>query len=60
MGLFFTKKSEAFVVFKSFKVHVEKETKSFIRTLSTNQRGEFAFCDVNGIQRQLTATYTPQ
>ena len=58
--------SEAFVVFKSFKVHVEKETNSFIRTLRTDQGGEFtskeffAFCDVNGIQRQLTTAYTPQ
>ena len=47
---FLIEKSEAFVVFKSFKIHVEKETNSFIRALY----------DVNGIQRQLTAAYTPQ
>ena len=47
---FLTEKSEAFVVFKSFKIHVDKETNSFIRALY----------DVNGIQRQLTTAYTPQ
>ena len=64
---FLTKKSEAFVVFKSFKVNVEKETNSFIRTLRIDQGGEFTskefeivFCDVNGIGRQLTVAYTAQ
>ena len=48
-------KSEALVVFKSFKIHVEKETNSFIRVLRTDRGGEFTsqefinFCDVNGI-----------
>ena len=64
-GLFLMEKSEAFVVFMSFKIHVEKETNSFIRMLRTDRGGEFTsqefinFCDVNGIQRQLTAAYTP-
>ncbi|RVW64797.1 Retrovirus-related Pol polyprotein from transposon TNT 1-94 [Vitis vinifera] len=51
---------------KRFKIHVEKETNSFIRALRTDRGGEFTsqeftnFCDVNGIRRQLTAAYTPQ
>ena len=59
-------KSETFNAFKRFKVHVEKETYIFIRDLRTDRGGEFTsqefntFCDVNGIQRQLTAAYTPQ
>ena len=63
---FLIEKSEAFVVFKRFKIHVEKETNSFIRALRTDRGGEFTsqeftnFCDVNGIRRQLTAAYTPQ
>lgn len=63
---FLMEKSEALAVFKSFKIHVEKETNSLIRVLRTDRGGEFTsqefinFCDVNGIRRQLTATYTPQ
>ena len=50
---------------KFFKNHVE-ETNSFIKALQTDRGGEFTsqeftnFYDVNGIQRQLTTTYTPQ
>ena len=63
---FLIEKSEVFPVFKNFKIHVEKETNSFIKVLRTDQGGAFTsqeftnFCDVNGIQRQLTATYTAQ
>ena len=63
---FLMEKSEAFVVFMSFKIHVEKETNSFVRMLRTDRGGEFTsqefinFCDVNGIRRQLTTAYTPQ
>ena len=63
---FLMEKSEAFAVFMSFKIHVEKETNSFIRMLRTDRGGEFTsqefinFCDVNGIRRQLTVAYTPQ
>ena len=63
---FLIEKSEAFVVFKSFNIHVEKETNSFIRALCTDRGGEFTsqeftnFYDVNGIRRQLTAAYKPQ
>ena len=64
--IFWTEKSEAFVVFESFKIHVENETNLFIRALRIDRGGEFAsqeftnFCDVNGIRRQLIATYMPQ
>ncbi|RDX93349.1 hypothetical protein CR513_24400, partial [Mucuna pruriens] len=46
---FLVEKSEAFLVFKNFKIHVEKEADSLIRGLRTNCRGE-----------QLIAAYTPQ
>lgn len=63
---FLVEKSEAFVIFKSFKARVEMETGRFIRSLRTDRGGEFTsqkftnFCDVNEIKRQLTAAYTPQ
>ncbi|RVW39030.1 Retrovirus-related Pol polyprotein from transposon TNT 1-94 [Vitis vinifera] len=63
---FLVEKSEALAVFKSFKIHVEKKTNSFLRSLRTDRGGEFTsqefanFCDVHGIRRQLTAAYTPQ
>ena len=63
---FLVEKSETFDAFKRFKVHVENETNTFIRGLCTDRGGELTsqefnnFCDVNGKQRQLTATYTPQ
>ncbi|CAL2255657.1 unnamed protein product [Prunus armeniaca] len=65
-GYFLIEKSEAFVSFKNYKARVEKETGMFIRSLRTDRGGEFTsqefinFCTVNGIQRQLTAAYTPQ
>ena len=63
---FLVEKSQAVDIFKCFKNRVEKETGSCIRTLRTDRGGEFtsqefnAFCDGNGISRQLTAAYTPQ
>ena len=63
---FLAEKAEAFVTFKNFKIHVEKETDSTIKCLRTDRGGEFMsqefknFCDNNGIQRQLTAAYSPQ
>ena len=38
---FLVEKSEALSVFKSFKIHVEKETSSFLRCLRTDRGGEF-------------------
>jgi transposase InsO family protein len=63
---YLVEKSEALHVFKSFKTKVEKETGLCIRGLRTDRGGEFTsleftdFCTTNGIQRQLTASYTPQ
>jgi hypothetical protein len=63
---YLVEKSEALYVFKSFKTKVEKEIGLCIRGLRTDRGGEFTsleftdFCTTNGIQRQLTASYTPQ
>lgn len=60
------KKFEAIVVFKRFKAQVEKETGQSIKVFRTDHGGEFTsheftnLCEMNGIRRQLTATYTPQ
>lgn len=59
-------KSEAFEKFKIFKSMVEKETKETIGTLRTDRGGEFtsnefrSFCDAAGINRHLSAPYSPQ
>ncbi|KAM7495301.1 hypothetical protein LguiB_029910 [Lonicera macranthoides] len=63
---FFQEKFEAFEAFKSFKARVEKEIVSFIKTFRIDRGGEYCskafeqFCDVQGIQRELTAAYSPQ
>ncbi|GKB83567.1 putative RNA-directed DNA polymerase [Tanacetum coccineum] len=57
---------EAFIKFKNFKNLIEKEAGTSIQCLRTDRGGEFtsneftAFCDEHGINRQLTAAYTPQ
>ena len=59
-------KSEAFVKFKAFKNLVEQETGERIKTFRTDRGGEFtsfefqAYCESQGIQRHLTAPYSPQ
>ena len=59
-------KSEAFGRFKKFKVLIEREAGTTIKTLRTDRGGEFTshdfnnFCEENGIQRHLTAPYSPQ
>ena len=59
-------KNEAFEKFKNFKVLAEQETKSELRTFRTYRGGEFcsnefvAFCEKNGVNRHLTALYSPQ
>ncbi|CAM8965989.1 unnamed protein product [Rhodiola kirilowii] len=63
---FLCEKNEAFTLFKSFKIMVEKETGAAISCLRTDRGGEFtsssfnSFCEEQGIKRQLTASYTPQ
>ncbi|KAG7556107.1 Integrase catalytic core [Arabidopsis suecica] len=64
--LLLKEKGEAFNKFKSFKANVEQETKKSIKTFRTDRGGEFlsaefqTFCDGSGIQRHLTAPYSPQ
>ncbi|CAL9024982.1 unnamed protein product [Prunus brigantina] len=59
-------KSEAFDEFKSFKTLVENETDKNIKTLRTDQEGEFCskefdfLCREKGIKRHLTTAYMPQ
>ncbi|KAK2970503.1 hypothetical protein RJ640_013575 [Escallonia rubra] len=63
---FLQEKSEAFLAFKNYKAHVEKEVGSPIKILRTDRGGEYNshefvnFCEIHGIKRQLTAAYTPQ
>lgn len=63
---FLKNKSESFETFKKFKVFVETEVGTKIKTLRSDRGGEFTshsfneFCEQNGIKRQLTAAYTPQ
>jgi hypothetical protein len=60
------KKSEAFDIFKRFKVMVEKESGKYIEVLRSNRGGKYMltnfmeFCHFHGIKRQFTTRYTPQ
>lgn len=60
------RKSEAFDKFKSFQNLVEQETKVTLKTFRSDRGGEFLskefkdYCDKNGINRHLTAPYSPQ
>lgn len=64
--LLLSEKSEAFKGFKRFKILVESETRSKLKTLRTDRGGEFTshdfkdYCDKHGINRHLTAPYSPQ
>lgn len=59
-------KSEALEKFKIFKLRTEQETKTELRALRTDRGGEFvshefqSYCDKYGINRHLTAPYSPQ
>lgn len=63
---FLSEKSEALEAFKRFKALVERETGLLIKCLRTDRGGEYnsnefkELCASHGIQRQLTAAYTPQ
>ena len=59
-------KSEALDTFKKFKALVENERGCKIKCLWIDGGGKFcskafqSYCDMNGIKRQHTKTYTPQ
>jgi transposase InsO family protein len=59
-------KSKAFDIFKFYKARVEKETRTFIKSLRIDRGGEFTsqefknLCNTNGIHKQLIVAYTPQ
>ncbi|PNX98657.1 gag-pol polyprotein, partial [Trifolium pratense] len=63
---FLSEKSEALTIFQKFKAIVENETKLKIQCLRTDRGGEYTstafneYCDIQGIKRQLTTSYTPQ
>ncbi|GKA70107.1 retrovirus-related pol polyprotein from transposon TNT 1-94 [Tanacetum coccineum] len=63
---FLKEKSEAFEVFKKFKVMVEKTIGYFIKALRSDRGGEYMstsfinFCDEQGVRRFLTSPYSPQ
>ena len=63
---FLKEKSEVFNIFNKFKSHVEKESGCKIKCLRSDNGTEYtsskfkAFCEVEGIHRQMTVPYTPQ
>ena len=63
---FLKEKSEAFATFKKFKALVEKQKGCSIKTIHSDRGGEYTsrefeeYCKNEGIQKQLTARYTPQ
>ncbi|GJW07799.1 retrovirus-related pol polyprotein from transposon TNT 1-94 [Tanacetum coccineum] len=63
---FLKEKSQAFEAFKTFKAMVEKEKGLKIKSMRSDKDGEFLskefnkFCEDNGIQRFLTAPYSPK
>jgi transposase InsO family protein len=58
-------KSEAFEIFKRFKILVEKESEKLIKILRTDGGGEYTsksfeeFCNNEGITHEITSPYTP-
>lgn len=63
---FLKQKSEAFGVFKEFKVYVEKQSGLSLRCFRTDRGGEYTsnafvdFCKNHGIKHQLTTSYSSQ
>jgi transposase InsO family protein len=63
---FLKKKSEAFAIFKKFKVFIEKKSGFYIKVLRSDRGGEFisaafnSFYEEHDIRRHLTAPYSPQ
>ena len=63
---FLKNKSEVFRKFKEFKALIENHSEKRIKTLRLDNGGEYtskefeAFCNEDGIKRELTAAYNPQ
>ena len=63
---FLQHKLETFQKFQIFKAMVENQSGCHIKVLRINTGGEFIskefnlFCEEEGIQRELTASYTPE
>lgn len=63
---FINEKFDAFVIFQQFKALVEMKSGYCLETLCTDRGREHtskifdSYCKMNGIQRQLAASYTPQ
>ena len=59
-------KSETFSYFKKFHIHAEKYTSKRIKTIRTDNGGEYiskqfkSYIEQHGIEHQLTVSYTPQ
>jgi transposase InsO family protein len=63
---FLKEKSEAFEIFKKFKVMIKKSTGYYVQALRSDRGGEYlsnefnAYYENQGVRRYLTAPYTPQ
>ncbi|GMP43110.1 hypothetical protein CsSME_00012606 [Camellia sinensis var. sinensis] len=63
---FLKRKSEVFSIFKEFKAFVEKQSGYYIKTLRSDQGGEYTsnafenYCKEHGIKHQTTLSYMPQ
>jgi hypothetical protein len=63
---FMRQKLEVFSIFKKFKCLVEKQSGYFIKVLRSDRGKEYTsnqfykFCEDEGVERQLTVSYTPQ
>jgi transposase InsO family protein len=63
---FIRQKSEVFNIFKKFKCLVEKQSGCFIKVLRSDKGKEYIsnqfykFYEDEGVERQLTVSYTPQ
>lgn len=63
---FIKSKAEVLTIFTKFKSFVENQTGEKIKTIRTDNGGEYVsndfekFCEKNGIQHQKTVAYTPQ
>ena len=66
MDIFLEEESEVFVKFKEFKALIENHINSKIKTLRSDNGGEYTlknsngFCKDAGIKRELTTPYNPQ